>query len=116
MHKKLEAELVSLAHSILQMKNKDEVLALKEKARLIYEKLSVLVFVPIRYLYPSRTPWMMRPTLILASLFGLVLGVVCFSPDAAWAQTVTQISLLYPVYYVVVSLMHHRRVMQSEDA
>ena len=45
MHKKLEAELVSLAHSILQMKNKDEVLALKEKARLVYEKLSVLAFV-----------------------------------------------------------------------
>jgi len=45
MHKKLEAELVSLAHSILQMKNRDEVLALKEKARLVYEKLSVLSFV-----------------------------------------------------------------------
>ncbi|WP_117883813.1 hypothetical protein [Aureibaculum luteum] len=45
MHKKLEAELVSLAHSILQMKNKDDVLALKEKARLVYEKLCVLSFV-----------------------------------------------------------------------
>ena len=45
MHKKLEAELVSLAHSILQMKNKDEASALKEKARLLYEKLSVLAFV-----------------------------------------------------------------------
>lgn len=45
MHKKLEAELVSLAHSILQMKNKDEAIALKEKARLIYEKLSVLTFI-----------------------------------------------------------------------
>jgi len=45
MHKKLEAELVSLAHSILQMKKNNEVLALKEKARLLYEKLSVLTFV-----------------------------------------------------------------------
>lgn len=45
MHKKLEAELVSLAHSILQMKNKDDASALKEKARLVYEKLSVLAFV-----------------------------------------------------------------------
>ncbi|MET2986534.1 hypothetical protein [Aureibaculum conchae] len=45
MHKKLEAELVSLAHSILQMKNKDEAPALKEKARLLYEKLSLLAFV-----------------------------------------------------------------------
>lgn len=45
MHKKLEAELVSLAHSILQMKNRHEALALKEKAREVYEKLSVLTFV-----------------------------------------------------------------------
>ena len=45
MHKKLEAELVSLAHGILQMKNRHEALALKEKAREIYEKLSVLAYV-----------------------------------------------------------------------
>lgn len=45
MHKKLEAELVSLAHSILQMKNKDDVSALHKKAHDIYEKLSLLKFV-----------------------------------------------------------------------
>lgn len=45
MHKKLEAELVSLAHSILQMKNKDDVGALHKKAQDIAEKLSLLKFV-----------------------------------------------------------------------
>ena len=45
MHKKLEAELVSLAHSILKMKNKDDVNALHRKSLAIYEKLSVLKFV-----------------------------------------------------------------------
>lgn len=45
MHKKLEAELVSLANSILQMKNRDDVNALHKKAREIYEKLTVLRFV-----------------------------------------------------------------------
>jgi hypothetical protein len=45
MHKKLAADLTSLAHSILQMKNKDDVFALKEKAHEIYEKLSVLAYV-----------------------------------------------------------------------
>ena len=45
MHKKLEAELISLAHNILQMKNRDDAFALKEKARLLYERLSVLTFV-----------------------------------------------------------------------
>ena len=45
MQKKLEAELVSLAHSILQMKNKDEVTALRDKAKEVYEKLAVLAYV-----------------------------------------------------------------------
>ena len=45
MHKKLEAELVSLAHSILQMKNKDDLNALHTKAQEVQEKLAVLKFV-----------------------------------------------------------------------
>lgn len=45
MHKKLEAELVSLAHSILQMKNKEDVVALHKKAQDIAEKLALLKFV-----------------------------------------------------------------------
>ena len=45
MHKKLESDLISLAHSILQMKNKENVFLLKQKSKEIYEKLSVLAFV-----------------------------------------------------------------------
>ena len=45
MHKKLAADLTSLAHSILQMKNKEDVFALKTKAHEVYEKLSVLAYV-----------------------------------------------------------------------
>ena len=45
MHKKLAADLTSLAHSILQMKNKEDVFALKAKAHEAYEKLAVLAFV-----------------------------------------------------------------------
>ena len=45
MQKRLETDLMSLAHSILQMKNKDDVFALKEKSKVIYEKLSLLAFV-----------------------------------------------------------------------
>ena len=45
MHKKLEADLISLAHSILTMKNKADVFALKDKSKAIYEKLSMLAFV-----------------------------------------------------------------------
>lgn len=45
MHKKLASDLTSLAHSILKMKNKDDVFALKEKAYNVYEKLAVLAYV-----------------------------------------------------------------------
>lgn len=44
MKKKLEAELISLAHRILQLKNKSEIAVLHEEARKLYEKLSVLRF------------------------------------------------------------------------
>ena len=45
MHKKLESDLMSLAHSVLQMKNKENVFLLKQKSHEIYEKLSILAFV-----------------------------------------------------------------------
>ncbi len=45
MQKKLESELISIAHSILQMKNKDDAIALRDKTLQLYEKLSVLTFV-----------------------------------------------------------------------
>ena len=42
MHKKLATELVSLAHSILQMENMDDISALHTKSLEIFEKLTVL--------------------------------------------------------------------------
>lgn len=45
MHKKVEAELVSLANSILQMENRENVNELHKKSLEIYEKLSILKFV-----------------------------------------------------------------------
>jgi hypothetical protein len=45
MHKKLEAELVGLAHSILQMKNNNDIVSLHKTAQELYEKLSILKFV-----------------------------------------------------------------------
>lgn len=45
MHKKLASDLTSIAHSILQMKNKENVFELKQKAYEVYEKLSVLAYV-----------------------------------------------------------------------
>ena len=45
MKKKLEAELISIAHRILKIKNKEDVRELHHEAQKLYEKLSVLLFV-----------------------------------------------------------------------
>ena len=45
MKKKLEAELISIAHRILQLKNKEDVRELYHQTQKLYEKLSVLLFV-----------------------------------------------------------------------
>ena len=45
MKKKLEAELISIAHRILKLKNKSELIQLHQETQKLYEKLSVLRFV-----------------------------------------------------------------------
>ena len=45
MKKKLEAELISIAHRILKLKNKSELVQLHLETQKLYEKLSVLKFV-----------------------------------------------------------------------
>lgn len=45
MKKKLEAELISIAHRILKLKNKSELIQLHQESQKLYEKLSVLLFV-----------------------------------------------------------------------
>lgn len=45
MKKKLEAELMSIAHKILKLKGKEDINALLEETKKVYEKLAVLKFV-----------------------------------------------------------------------
>ncbi|WP_091474685.1 hypothetical protein [Flavobacterium swingsii] len=45
MKKRLEAELISIAHRILQLKHKEDVRELHHETQKLYEKLSVLLFV-----------------------------------------------------------------------
>ena len=65
--------------------------------------LIVLVFVPIKYLYPSRTRELRRPTLLLTTLWGvMMIGIIAQLPEpAAW---LIWTSLLYVAYYLAVSL------------
>jgi phosphatidylcholine synthase len=70
--------------------------------------LAALVFVPIRYLYPSRTMTLAGLTLTLAAAWsGLLLFIMWRLPatDGPWAN----LSLAFPAYYVALSLWLHRR-------
>ena len=74
---------------------------------------SVFVFVPIRYIYPSRTQWLQKTTLALSFVYGLLMAFICVFAQHNWVQPVVWMSLFYPVYYIVVSLLHHVRIMKS---
>lgn len=72
--------------------------------------LSVLVFVPLHYIYPSRTRFMMSTTMGLGLLWSIAAIAIALYPQAAWARPVALVSLIYPAYYVVISVVHHQRV------
>lgn len=72
--------------------------------------LSLLVFVPTHYLYPSRTRWMQPVTLGLGGIWGVMVIAMGLAPDSAWAETLGWVGLYFPVYYFVASFVHDRRV------
>lgn len=71
--------------------------------------LAVFVFVPIRYVYPSRTTTLKVPTLVLGTAWGVIFTWMIWrlpATDGPWAI----ISLVFPVYYLGLSLwLHFRR-------
>jgi phosphatidylcholine synthase len=70
--------------------------------------LSGLVFVRIRYVYPSRTPALRSVTVIAGLVWGaLLLAVVLALPDRRTG--LLAVSLAYPIYYSVLSLALHVR-------
>jgi phosphatidylcholine synthase len=65
--------------------------------------LAVLVFVPIRYLYPSRTPLLRWPTILLGVIWGVAMVVMLWQFPLV-SRPLFWFSLLFPLYYFGVSL------------
>jgi phosphatidylcholine synthase len=63
---------------------------------------NILVFVPVKYLYPSRNTRLRRLTLLLTYLYGAI-GVWALLQYPSVPQWVVWISLVYVVYYVLLS-------------
>jgi phosphatidylcholine synthase len=66
--------------------------------------LAVLVFVPLRYVYPSRTPVWRPLTIALGVIWGALMLVMLWQYPAV-SQPVFVASLIFPVYYVALSLV-----------
>src|SRR5690606_14309966 len=76
--------------------------------------LSALVFVPIKYIYPSRTRMHQRLTLTLATLWGIVnvLIMLSYPTQRPW---LVGASLLFVLYYTCMRLYAMRRISDHTD-
>jgi phosphatidylcholine synthase len=69
---------------------------------------AVLVFVPIRYVYPSRTPIWQPLTIALGAAWGISTAVLLWQYPAV-SRPLLVASFAYPVYYAALSLYLHTR-------
>jgi phosphatidylcholine synthase len=69
---------------------------------------AALVFVPVRYLYPSRSPVARKQTIFLGVVWAaLVVGLLVQFPEPSRALALC--SLFFPAYYLGLSLHLHRK-------
>jgi phosphatidylcholine synthase len=65
--------------------------------------LAALVFVPIRYIYPSRTTFWRLPTNVLGAVWGIAM-LLMIRQYPAVSPGLFAASFVFPVYYVVLSV------------
>jgi phosphatidylcholine synthase len=77
--------------------------------------LSILVFVPIRYVYPSRSPYLRGLTNSLGILWGMtIFAIIYWLPEPP--RELVFASLFFPVYYVCLSLWLELRRVRLNNA
>jgi phosphatidylcholine synthase len=69
---------------------------------------AVMVFVPLRYIYPSRTPVWPWPTNLLGIVWGAAMLVTLWQYPT-FSRPLVLASLAYPAYYFVLSFVVHVR-------
>lgn len=65
--------------------------------------LSIAVFVPLKYIYPSKMKVLRNSTCIGGLVWSVVVAWAIWFPDLAARYYVTEISLSYPAYYIALS-------------
>ena len=66
--------------------------------------LSLAVFVPLKYIYPSQSPVLRRETVIAAAVFVALLALACLAHESALSRALAWLTLAFPAWYVGVSL------------
>lgn len=75
--------------------------------------LSLLIFVPIKYIYPSRSPRFRFQINLLGALWGVALLCIIYLLPTPPALLLFA-SLLYPAYYTALSLWLHIRSLANQ--
>ena len=65
---------------------------------------AALVFIPFKYVYPSRMPVWRRTTNVLAGVWMLVMAFAVTWPDRARSGHLVEASLFFPAWYVGLSV------------
>ncbi|MBI4516516.1 MAG: CDP-diacylglycerol O-phosphatidyltransferase [Deltaproteobacteria bacterium] len=76
--------------------------------------LTVLVFVPIRYLYPSRSSVARKRTYALGIAWGLLVAVLLLQFPLP-SRLLAAVSLYFPIYYFVASIHIHLQNRGSDQ-
>ncbi|MEQ1566243.1 MAG: hypothetical protein ABMA64_11445 [Myxococcota bacterium] len=76
---------------------------------------SVLIFVPIHYVYPTKTRLMKPVTITLGYLWAAVMFALALHPRAEWSHGLAVVSTLYPAYYLVLSAVNHVRIVRRTE-
>jgi len=75
--------------------------------------LSILVFVPIKYVYPSRSPRFRSQINVLGALWGAAMLCLIYQLPSP-SRVLLFASLLFPAYYTALSLwLEYRRAISS---
>ena len=81
---------------------------------LLLTGFSFLVFVPIRYVYPSRTPFLRRLTLLLGAGWAIAM-LVMIRHAANVSRPMMWASLAFPAYYFLLSIALTARRRRARD-
>ncbi len=74
---------------------------------------SVLVFVPIHYVYPTKTLMLRKVTVVGGFAWAALMTALAVNVGEPWTREVAIWSAIYPLYYFVVSAVHHMRVHRA---